>query len=206
MVLFPEVGKAAQEELDRVCGDRLPTLENEPNLPYLRGCVKGCMRWMPTDILGAAGVTWNAWAIRDRIGSILLIAEAANDPDASKRDHFVFGADRRLCQSVHIAERSLLLAIARALWSFEIRKAVDADGKEIVLDAGNLAEGLFVCPKAFSVNIDAIRKLKDERDELVLDPVIGKLLQCFYFTASGCLYAEIPPLQLVRGESLATES
>ncbi|KAI1507435.1 hypothetical protein Ptr86124_013612 [Pyrenophora tritici-repentis] len=184
MVLFPEVGKAAQEELDR-----------------------------------AAGVTWNAWAIRDRIGSILLIAEAANDPDASKRDHFVFGADRRLCQSVHIAERSLLLAIARALWSFEIRKAVDADGKEIVLDAGNLAEGLFVCPKAFS---DAIRKLKDERDEvrtesastraklmstqLVLDPVIGKLLQCFYFTASGCLYAEIPPLQLVRGESLATES
>ncbi|EDU44797.1 insulysin variant [Pyrenophora tritici-repentis Pt-1C-BFP] len=105
------------------------------------------------DIESAAGVTWNAWAIRDRIGSILLIAEAANDPDASKRDHFVFGADRRLCQSVHIAERSLLLAIARALWSFEIRKAVDADGKEIVLDAGNLAEGLFVCPKAFSVNI-----------------------------------------------------
>lgn len=52
MVLFPEVAKAAQEELDRVCGDRLPTLEDMPDLPYIHGCVKESMRWMPTDILG----------------------------------------------------------------------------------------------------------------------------------------------------------
>jgi cytochrome P450 len=52
MVVFPEVQKKAQEELDRVCGDRLPTMEDEMDLQYIRGIVKESMRWMPTDILG----------------------------------------------------------------------------------------------------------------------------------------------------------
>ncbi|CAN9193775.1 unnamed protein product [Alternaria alternata] len=186
MVLFPEVVKAAQEELDRVCGDRFPTLEDEPNLPYIRGCVKESMRWMPTDILGVphavirddeymgykipkgAGVMWNVWAVhmdpmrhRDPrrfdparyINDHQTAAEAANNPDASKRDHFVFGAGRRLCQGMHIGERSLFLGMSRLLWAFNFRKAVDADGKEIVPDADDLTEGLFVLPKAFPAKI-----------------------------------------------------
>lgn len=52
MVIYPDVAKAAQEEIDRVCGDRLPELEDEPNMQYIRGCVKESMRWMPTAILG----------------------------------------------------------------------------------------------------------------------------------------------------------
>ena len=52
MVIFPEVAKAAQAELDRVCGDRLPDLNDVPNLPYIRGCIKESCRWMPTDVLG----------------------------------------------------------------------------------------------------------------------------------------------------------
>lgn len=79
MVVFPEVQKRAQEEIDRVCGDRYPTMEDEFNMQYIRGCVKESMRWMPTDILGVphavirddeylgykipkgAGVMWNVW-------------------------------------------------------------------------------------------------------------------------------------------------
>lgn len=79
MLLFPEVAKTAQEELDRVCGDHFPTLEDEPNLQYVRGCVKESMRWMPTAIVGVphavirddeykgyripkgAAVLWNVW-------------------------------------------------------------------------------------------------------------------------------------------------
>ena len=35
MVLYPEVQQRAQEELDRVVGrDRLPTVEDEKDLPY----------------------------------------------------------------------------------------------------------------------------------------------------------------------------
>lgn len=52
MVLFPEVARRAQEEIDRICGDRLPTMDDEPNMQYIRGCVKESLRWMPTTILG----------------------------------------------------------------------------------------------------------------------------------------------------------
>jgi cytochrome P450 len=54
MLLFPEVKKKAQDEIERVVGkDRLPTLEDEPALQYIRGCVKESLRWMPTTILGS---------------------------------------------------------------------------------------------------------------------------------------------------------
>jgi cytochrome P450 len=53
MILFPEVQNRAQEEIDRVVGhDRMPTMDDAPNLPYIRACVKESLRWMPTIIMG----------------------------------------------------------------------------------------------------------------------------------------------------------
>jgi cytochrome P450 len=53
MVVFPEVQKKAHEEIDRVVGpDRLPTMEDERNMQYIRGCVKESLRWMPPVPLG----------------------------------------------------------------------------------------------------------------------------------------------------------
>ena len=54
MILFPEVPRKAQEEMDRIVGsERLPTMDNEPKLQYIRGCVKESLRWIPATILGA---------------------------------------------------------------------------------------------------------------------------------------------------------
>jgi cytochrome P450 len=53
MLLWPEVQRKAQEEIDRVVGpDRLPTMDVYENLPYIRCCIKESLRWMPTVILG----------------------------------------------------------------------------------------------------------------------------------------------------------
>lgn len=52
MMTFPNVVKAAQDELDRVCGHRMPELDDAPELPYVRGCVKESLRWMPASPLG----------------------------------------------------------------------------------------------------------------------------------------------------------
>lgn len=53
MLVFPEVQKKAQEEIDRVVGpNRLPEVDDYPNLPYIRCCVKETLRWMPTVVLG----------------------------------------------------------------------------------------------------------------------------------------------------------
>lgn len=45
LLLHPEVQKKAREELDRVVGqDRLPTLEDQPNLPYITAIFREGMR------------------------------------------------------------------------------------------------------------------------------------------------------------------
>ncbi|KAK7755682.1 hypothetical protein SLS62_002293 [Diatrype stigma] len=91
-------------------------------------------------------------------------AEAANFQDASKRDHFVFGAGRRLCQGMHIADRSLFLGVSRLLWAFDFRRAVDEEtGREIVPDMRELTEGLFVQPKPFPADIRPRSEHKAQR-------------------------------------------
>jgi cytochrome P450 len=46
LVLFPQVQRRAQAELDAVIGrDRLPTLNDRPRLPYIEALCKELMRW-----------------------------------------------------------------------------------------------------------------------------------------------------------------
>lgn len=52
MVIFPDVAEKAQSELDRVCGARLPDLNDVHDLPYIRACAKESLRWMPGFMLG----------------------------------------------------------------------------------------------------------------------------------------------------------
>lgn len=41
--------------------------------------------------------------------------------DYRQRDHFAFGAGRRVCSGYNVAERSLTIAILRILWAFEVK-------------------------------------------------------------------------------------
>jgi cytochrome P450 len=214
MLLFPDAQRKAHAELDRVVGsERMPTMEDEDALPYIRCCIKESLRWMPTTILGAvphattqddhyegfliprnAGVMNNVWSINmdperhpnprrfdpDRYASDLQsLADSAANPDYSKRDQFTFGAGRRICPGMHVAERSLFLGIARMLWAFKFEPQLDARGEPILPDPDRLTQG-FVCqPESFTVKIlprsrgreeRVIQEWKDaERD--CLDPV-----------------------------------
>jgi len=48
MLLYPEVQHRAQEEIGRVIGDdRLPTLQDRLNLPYVEAVFLECLRWYP---------------------------------------------------------------------------------------------------------------------------------------------------------------
>lgn len=94
--------------------------------------------------------------------------DAANNPDVSQRDHFVFGAGRRRCQGMHIADRSIFLAISRLLWAFDLKRAVDPKTKEeIIPDMDDLVDGIMSLPHPFKANIvprDA-HKAQRVRDE-----------------------------------------
>ncbi|KAK5630396.1 hypothetical protein RRF57_006111 [Xylaria bambusicola] len=53
MTIYPEVQRRAQEELDRVVGyDRLPTLADRDELPYINAIVKETLRWHPVAPMG----------------------------------------------------------------------------------------------------------------------------------------------------------
>jgi cytochrome P450 len=47
MCHYPQHLVRLQEELDRVCGDRMPTQADKPNLPFLRACIREVIRWRP---------------------------------------------------------------------------------------------------------------------------------------------------------------
>ncbi|RFU78522.1 cytochrome p450 [Trichoderma arundinaceum] len=51
-----------------------------------------------------------------------------------KRDHFGYGAGRRICPGIHLAERALFLGAARILWAFTIKHKVDGNGKQVPID------------------------------------------------------------------------
>ncbi|EOD52422.1 Cytochrome P450 [Neofusicoccum parvum] len=47
MCHYPQYLPILHEELDRVCGDRLPRADDRPNLPVLRAFIREVMRWRP---------------------------------------------------------------------------------------------------------------------------------------------------------------
>ena len=67
-------------------------------------------------------------------GQTQLASVYANSGDHAKKDHFGYGAGRRICPGIHLAERALFLATARILWAFKIQPKLDAGGKPIAVD------------------------------------------------------------------------
>ncbi|OBT52291.1 hypothetical protein VE04_05950 [Pseudogymnoascus sp. 24MN13] len=182
----PDVVKKAQEELDRVVGNtRMPTWDDESNLPYIRAIIKELLRWRPVNKFGMfhanteddwykgnfipkdSVVILSWWAIHydpkrypepekfkpERyLNYKLSAADAINVKDPLDRDHFSYGAGRRVCPGVHVAERSLYINVARFLWGFNISKKRGTDGKFIEPDE-RMVRGLLSVPNPFECDI-----------------------------------------------------
>lgn len=73
--------------------------------------------------------------------------------DPNERDHFDFGAGRRICPGMHLAENSLFVTLASILWLFEIKPAVDQLGVEQEVDVSDAAyeEGVNTLPKPYQI-------------------------------------------------------
>ena len=48
MASHPDIQKKAQDELDNVIGDRLPTISDRDNTPYLNALIQEVLRWHPS--------------------------------------------------------------------------------------------------------------------------------------------------------------
>ncbi|KAI0873260.1 cytochrome P450 [Hypoxylon argillaceum] len=208
MVTHPDVQRRAQREIDTVVGpNRLPQLEDMELLPYIRGCVKETLRWMPTTALlvphsplkddiyqnciipAGASVVVNVWALNmdpatwpqphvfDPLrfkGETRSEHEVATSSDpTSLRHNYIFGAGRRLCQGIHIAERSLFLTMACLLWGFDI-----STPNPTSIDTEDLRGGLAVVPAPFdchfkprnNAKVDVMRREWQQQRAKFLDP------------------------------------
>ncbi|KAK8196771.1 hypothetical protein M8818_006938 [Zalaria obscura] len=186
MAMNPRVAKAAQEEIDRVIGDdRLPTFEDEPNLPYIRSIIKENLRLCPPNKLGmhhatteddwynghfipkGATVILNWWAVHKNpaiwedpeefrperyLKYDLPAAAYLNVADPMERDHLSYGAGRRVCPGIHVAEKSMFINIARMIWAFDISKKMGADGHVVEPDC-RTEKGWMTVPVRFEVDL-----------------------------------------------------
>jgi cytochrome P450 len=107
----------------------------------------------------------------DRYKNDLLRAqESATQMDPYQRDHFTvsstrasivvdsltllqFGAGRRVCPGLNIAERSLFLGIAYMLWAFDFSHALDEQGNPIPVSTEAVTQGIVCRPKPFPLKL-----------------------------------------------------
>jgi cytochrome P450 len=73
---------------------------------------------------------------------------------ASGRDHWSFGAGRRICSGVHLAENSMFIVLAKLLWAFDILPPLDGSRMPVKVDTSDGAfdpEGSTTMAKVYKV-------------------------------------------------------
>lgn len=180
MVLHPEVLRKAQAEIDRVVGGtRLPNVEDRASLPYVDCIIKEVYRWncpAPSGIPHAMSrdevlrghniargtvIVANLWAMTQ--DSTLypepetfrperfqeMDSHTAEQADPRK---FIFGFGRRICPGRHFADMNIWLTISSIIAAFDISKARDAEGNEIMPQM-SFTSGLVSFPDPFECDI-----------------------------------------------------
>ncbi|KAF5359953.1 hypothetical protein D9757_012242 [Collybiopsis confluens] len=175
MVKFPDVQKKLQEEIDGVVGrDRLPAIQDRPNLPYVNATIKEALRWRPALPLSIARklkhddfyegyfipegtiVMPNIWTIStdDRSG----IPSEQFAPERFLQQHvkepaldpmsYAFGFGRRFILIYHLCQ---ILSYSLSA-SVDLSLPIDSRGAPMSCDPG-YTSGLVSHPKPYELNI-----------------------------------------------------
>ncbi|KAF9522935.1 cytochrome P450 [Crepidotus variabilis] len=172
MVLFPEVQKKAQAEIDAVVGnDRLPSFADIPHLPYVNAVATEILRWncvAPSGIPHSAVEDGHINGYFIPKGAVIvanlwnMLHDPEFYPDPFKFDperhlgpnpqrdvrKICFGFGRRICPGMLLADASVYSCIAMSLAVFNIEKAVDGNGIPITPVHDNTS-GIISFPKPY---------------------------------------------------------
>ncbi|KZO99759.1 cytochrome P450 [Calocera viscosa TUFC12733] len=174
MLHHPDVVRAAQAQLDTVCGERAPTFRDRDRLPYVEALVKETLRWRPAVPLSLPHTASEDFEYRGRVvrkGTVLLdnLWSQTRDPsvysdpesfdptrflDESGRlrpvtpgshlDQLGFGHGRRICPGKDFAINSLFIACAHMLWAFDFQWPVDEHGKTLMCGVDDMMDNALV--------------------------------------------------------------
>ena len=102
-------------------------------------------------------------------------------PDPYERDHFSFGAGRRICTGLHLAENSLFITLAKILWAFDMRPPLGPEGNPLPVNVSDHAYelGANTLPKRFSLDLVPRNKKVEQvlRDEWAQAQLKGFMLR-----------------------------
>lgn len=88
------------------------------------------------------------------IGYTRLANDYAGSPDWEGRDHFGYGAGRRICPGIHLAERNMWRIAAKLLWAFDFSQEIDSVTKQpIPINTHAYTPGVAMFPMPFKVQI-----------------------------------------------------
>lgn len=143
-VCYPHTFRKAREEVDRVCdrgGElRLPLLDDMPELPYICATIKELLRWRPIfpltpDHSLTEDLDFEGYTFPEGTGFVIngiAISNEFQDPDSFRPERFLdgheadvshgiwqFGGGRRICVGYRLAQRGLLINIARLALCFD---------------------------------------------------------------------------------------
>ncbi|KAF4584967.1 hypothetical protein EYR40_001793 [Pleurotus pulmonarius] len=179
MVLHPEAQRKAQEELDAVIGDRLPTFEDREQLPYVRALLKEVTRWQPVTPMGHAHrvteddvydgyfipkgtlVATNVWSMLNdpeaypepaKFNPDRFLKDGEIDPDVLDPAQVAFGFGRRICPGRFFSADNTFIIVSTLLSAFNFRPPLDAQGKPILPEI-DMSPGLVSYCKPFEMVI-----------------------------------------------------
>jgi len=173
LVLYPEMQRKARAEMDSVVGDRLPTIADRRDLPYLNAFCEESMRWRPTlpfavshatvtdDVYGDFYIPKGSVIVGD-VWAILHDPAVYKNPQAFDPERFLerneplptqhWGFGRRICPGRYLANNTLFIAAACIVKAFDITPAKDADGRDIPIP-GTYSGGALAAPDPFTCSI-----------------------------------------------------
>ncbi|RSL73400.1 hypothetical protein CEP53_000723 [Fusarium sp. AF-6] len=83
-----------------------------------------------------------------------LANDYAGSPDWANRDHYNYGAGRRICPGIHLTERNMWRIASKLLWAFEFAEPRDPKTGEVMhLDPEAYNPGILQAPLPFKVSI-----------------------------------------------------
>lgn len=172
----PDIQEKAYNEMYKVYKGEIPSSEEE-TVEYITALHKECSRYfsvlklaLPKATLGdstykgvhiPSGTTvfLNAWAIhqdRERYGDVENFRpERFLEPgEENKQAHYSFGAGRRMCAGVHLANRELYIAFCKVIHFFKIEMSDDPAEQDYDINPATGCanpKGLSSTPKPFKI-------------------------------------------------------
>ncbi|PIL29426.1 cytochrome P450 [Ganoderma sinense ZZ0214-1] len=166
MVKHPEILKKAQAEVDRVVGsERLPTVADRPNLPYVEAVfaevfrLKAPISLLPRlvdqdDVYNGCPIEKGTMVFVN-VWGMLHDEDKYPDPHTFKPERWLggerhpnvypldiaFGFGRRVCPGRHIGEDFLFTAVARTIALFNIAPGDESSGGVLVSELGKTFSG-----------------------------------------------------------------